>query len=155
MSKYQVEYTGEYIPTAGDASSPLQAATQIMQGYIPNNIVESSSLPEFRDATLGYILRDTTDHNTVLDVLSKALRGTEDVNKLLCFSEYLTTLAYSWEHKRLVVDAMMRNRPEMTTPHIWSVAVALKKQIPGPFYQTLVIGQMTDAENKWRSMTSM
>jgi hypothetical protein len=155
MSNYKVEYTGEYIPTAGDASSPLQAATQIMQGYIPNNIVESSTLPEFRDATLGYILRDTTDHHTVLEILSKALRGTEDVTKLLCYSEYLTTIAFSWEHKRLAVDVMMRNRPEMTTPHIWSVAVALKKQMPGPFYQTLVIGQMNDAESKWRSMTGM
>jgi hypothetical protein len=50
---------------------------------------------------------------------------------------------------------MMRNKPELTTPHIWSVAVAMKKQMPGPFYQTLVIGQMTDAESKWRSMTGM
>lgn len=155
MSNYKVEYTGEYMPSAGDASSPLQAATQIIQGYIPANIVESSSLPEFRDATLGYILRDVTDHDIVLRALSTALRSTEDTQKVLCYSEYLTTIAFSWEHKRLAVDAMMRNRPEMTTPHIWSVAVALKKQMPGPFYQTLVIGQMTDAESKWRSMTGM
>jgi hypothetical protein len=66
MSNYKVEYTGEYMPSAGDASSPLQAATQIIQGYVPSNIVESSSLPEFRDATLGYILRDVTDHDVVL-----------------------------------------------------------------------------------------
>lgn len=155
MSSYNVAYTGEYVPTAGDATSPLQAATQIMQGYIPSNIVESSSLPEFRDATLGYILRDTTDHNLVLEGLAKALRSTQDVQKILCYSEYLTTVAFSWEHKRLVVDAMMRTRPETTTPHIWSVAVAMKKQMPGPFYQTLVIGQMNDAESKWRQMTGM
>ena len=155
MSNYQVDYTGEYMPSAGDASSPLQAATQIIQGYIPSNIVESSSLPEFRDATLGYILRDVTDHDTVLRALSSALRSTEDINRVLCYSEYLATLAYAWEHKRLVVSTMMRNKPEMTTPHIWSVAVAMKKQIPGPFYQTLVIGQMTDAESKWRSLTDM
>ena len=73
MSNLTVDYTGEQTPTQGLVVTPLQAANQIMQGYVPANLVDLSTNLHFRDVVLGIILRDTTDHSTVLSTLCSAL----------------------------------------------------------------------------------
>lgn len=149
MSNQSVDYTGENTPTQGLVTTPLQAATQIMQGYIPANLLDMSTNDYFRDVVLGYVLRDTTDQDTVLNALCSALRGAPDTVRTRKYAEYLAAVAYSWGHKELALKALMRNRPEETTSFLWSVAQAMNKQMPGPFYQTLLVSQLPQAELKW------
>jgi len=149
MSNQSVDYTGENTPTQGLVTTPLQAATQIMQGYIPANLLDMGTNDYFRDVVLGYVLRDTTDQDTVLNVLCSALRGAPDTVRARKYAEYVAAVAFSWGHKELALKALMRNRPEETTSFLWSVAQAMNKQMPGPFYQTLLVSQLPQAEMKW------
>ena len=146
MSSLTVDYTGEFVPTQGLASTPVQAAHQIMQGYIPANLGDLSTNHNFRDVVLGYILRDTTDQDTVLRALCTAMRGAADEAHVRILSEYTACVAYSWGNSQLAVQAIARNKPQDATTFIWSVAQAMSKQMPGPFYQTLVISQLPQAE---------
>lgn len=146
MSNLTVDYTGEFVPTQGLASSPVQAAHQIMQGYMPGNILDLSNNHTFRDVLLGYILRDTTDQDTVLNILCASLRSAMDESQVRILSEYTAAVAYSWGHPKVAVQAIARNKPENATSFIWSVAQAMSKQMPGPFYQTLVVSQLPQAE---------
>ncbi len=150
MSNHSVEYTGENTPTQGLVSTPLQAATQIMQGYLPANLRDMSVNNNFRDAVVGYILRDTTDHDTVLNTLCSALRGAADEIGVRILSEYAAAIAYSWEKKQITVDILKRNQPQNATTFLWNVAQAMHKQMPGPFYQTLLVGQLAQAESLWQ-----
>ncbi len=150
MSNHKVDYTGENTPTQGLVTTPLQAATQIMQGYMPANMRDMSVNNNFRDAVVGYILRDTTDQDTVLNTLCSALRGAADAMSVRIYSEYAAAVAYSWEHKQVTVDILKRNEPSNVTTFLWNVAQAMNKQMPGPFYQTLLIGQLGQAENAWQ-----
>lgn len=43
MSNLTVDYTGEYVPTQGLATTPLQASTQLLQGYVPANLTDLST----------------------------------------------------------------------------------------------------------------
>lgn len=146
---YPLEYTGENVPTQGLVTTPLQAATQIMQGYVPANLLDMSTSDYFRDAVIGYVLRDTTDHDTVLKILCSAVRSTSEVSKTRKYAEYLASIAYSWEHKQLALKAITKHGPEETSQFLWAVAQAMSKQMPGPFYQTLLVSQLTQAEASW------
>jgi hypothetical protein len=146
MSNLTVEYTGEFVPTQGLASTPLQAAHQIMQGYMPGNIVDLSGSHHFRDVVLGYILRDAQDQDTVLNTLCTAMRGAADEAHIRILTEYTACVAYSWGFPKVALAAIKRNKPEHATTFIWSVAQAMSKQMPGPFYQTLVVSQLPQAE---------
>lgn len=149
MSNWTLDHTGEMVPTQGLAASPLQAAHQIMSGYMPSNLMDLHG-NDFRDATLGYILRDTANHQTVLEVLAAAVRSANDYARTRIFAEYLVACAFSWGHNDLVLKAITHHQPSETTPFIWSVAQAMAKQMPGPFYQTLLVSQMTQSENNWQ-----
>jgi len=146
MSTTSVDYTGENVPTQGLVTTPIQAATQIMCGYIPANLVDMSTNSHFRDAVLGYVLRDTTVHDAVLNTLCAALRSAAEKVQVRTFSEYVAAVSFAFERKDITVKAISRNEPAEATSFLWSVAQAMNKQMPGPFYQTLIIGQMNQAE---------
>jgi hypothetical protein len=149
MSNLTVNYTGESVPTQGLVTTPLQASTQILQGYIPANLKDLSTNTHFRDVTIGYILRDAVDQDTALKALCTGLRGAADAVSIRTMTEYVTAVAYSWGHPNVVVEAIARNKPEEASSFIWSVAQAMTKQMPGPFYQTLLISQLPQAESSW------
>ncbi len=151
MSNLTLDFTGEQVPTRGLITSPLQAAPQIQAGYLPANLVDMH-VNEFRDATLGYILRDTTDHDTVLGVLCAAMRSVSDISVSRIYTEYLSAIAFSWGRNDLALKAITHNKPETTTTFVWAVAQAMSKQMPGPFYQTLLVSQLDQAEKSWHEM---
>lgn len=151
MSNLSVEYTGEATPTQGLVTTPIQAATQLLQGFVPANLTDMSTNTHFRDAVLGYVLRDAANQEQVLAAVCSALRGAADGDKVKTFSEYVAALSYSWGHPKVTVAAIARNKPENATSFIWSVAQAMSKQMPGPFYQTLLVGQISLAEGLWES----
>ena len=149
MSNLTVDYTGELTPTQGLVVTPLQAANQIMQGYVPANLVDLSTNLHFRDVVLGIILRDTTDHDTVLSTLCSALRSSASDNHIKTFSEYAAAVAYSWGENVTALSAITRNKPENASSFIWSVAQAMSKQMPGPFYQTILVSSLPLAESSY------
>jgi hypothetical protein len=149
MSNLTVDYTGEAIPTQGLVTTPKEAAHRIMLGYVPANLKDLSTNTHFRDTVLGYILRDTTDHDVVLEVLCCALRHAAEEVDVRMYSEYVAAVAYSWEHPTLALKAISRNKPTNATTFIWSVAQAMYKKMPGPFYQTLIVSQLEQSEQQW------
>ena len=152
MSNLTLDFTGEFVPSQGLITTPLQAATQLMGGCLPVNIIDMHS-NEFRDATLGYILRDATDHDPVLSVLCGAIRSVQDSSRANIYREYLSAISFSWGYKELTLKAITHDKPENTGAFIWAVAQAMNKQMPGPFYQTLLVSQLHQAENAWAQMT--
>ena len=142
MSNLTVNYTGEGVITGSLVETPSQAAHHLMNGYLPTNLADLSTNPNFRDVVIGLLLRDTTDHDTLLNVLCSALRSTESEPYVRCYSEYVAAIAYSWEHTKLAMDAISRNKPTNASTFIWGVAQAMHKQMPGPFYQTLLVSQL-------------
>jgi hypothetical protein len=151
MSNLTVDYTGEHAPTAGLVSTPQEAAHHIMRGYLPDNLKDLSTSNYFRDAVLGYILRDATDHDIVLETLCTGLRGALEHTDVRSYSEYVAAIAFSWERPTLAFSAISRNRPTDATTFIWSVAQAMYKRMPGPFYQTLIVSQLDQNEQQWRN----
>jgi hypothetical protein len=151
MSNLTVDYTGESAPTQGLVSTPQEAAHHIMRGYVPANLKDLSTSNYFRDAVLGYILRDTTNHDAVLETLCSALRGALEHNDVRPYSEYVAAVAFSWERPTLALNAISRNKPTNATTFIWSVAQAMYKKMPGPFYQTLIVSQLDQNEQQWRA----
>jgi hypothetical protein len=97
MSNLTVDYTGEATPTQGLVTTPKEAAHKIMLGYVPANLKDLSTNTHFRDTVLGYILRDTTEHDIVLETLCTALRGAAEEVDVRLYSEYVAAIAYSWE----------------------------------------------------------
>lgn len=149
MSNLTVDYTGEETPTMGLASTVQEAAAQIVNGYVPQNLRDLSTDSNFRDALVGRILRDTRDHDNVLEALCSKLRGSADGVDALVVTEYVAAIAYSWEHPTVALNAIARNRPTDTTKFIWAVAQAMYKKMPGPFFQTLLISETEQAEQRW------
>lgn len=145
MSNLTVNYTGEGAPGGNLVETPSQAAHHLMNGYLPNNLTDLSTNTNFRDVVIGLLLRDTTEHNTVLSTLCAALRSTDNELYVRCYSEYIAAIAYSWEYPTLAFDAMSRNKPTNASTFIWGVAQAMYKQMPGPFYQTLLVSQLPTA----------
>jgi hypothetical protein len=154
MSNLTVEYTGENTATQGLVTTPLQAAHQIMNGYIPANLKDLSvGNSNFRDATIGYVLRDAVNQDLALGALCSALRSATDLVAIRHASEYVASVAYSWGHSKLALQAITRNEPINATPFIWSVAQAMSKQMPGPFYMTLLVSQLNQAQESWEQST--
>jgi hypothetical protein len=149
MSNLTVDYTGEFVPTQGLASTPIQAAHQIIQGYVPANLADLSTANHFRDVVLGYVLRDATNQEAVLGALCNAMRGASDEANIRILSEYTACVAFSWGYPDVAAKAIARNKPENASSFIWSVAQAMYKQMPGPFYQTLVVSQLAQAEAQY------
>jgi hypothetical protein len=149
MSNLTVEYTGEHVPTQGLVSTPMQASNQIMQGYVPANLADLSTNMHFRDATIGYVLRDAIDHEVALSALCCALRSAASVPVITTLSEYVASVAYSWGHSKVALQAITRNEPQSATTFIWAVAQAMSKQMPGPFYMTLLVSQVNQAQDLW------
>lgn len=152
MQNLTVSYTGETIFTSGLVTTPEEAANDIIKGYIPANLLDVSfHNRHFRDATIAYILTNTKhalQYETVLEVLAQALRGTKDTDteKILMFTEYLSAISYAWDRPKVSITAISRLKPELASNYIWQVCQAMSKQMPGPFYQTLLINQLSIAE---------
>jgi hypothetical protein len=152
MSNLSVEYTGESFSGGPLASTPREAANVILAGYLPTNLTDLSTDSNFRDAVLGHVLTDTIEHDRILEVFCQRLRSCNDASTVLTIVEYTASIAYSWEHKGVAVNAIRRVQVERATPHLWSVAQALSKQMPGPFYQSLLTSQLSTAESNWQQM---
>jgi hypothetical protein len=89
----------------------------------------------------------------VLETLCSALRGAAEELDIRMYSEYVAAVAYSWEHPTLALKAISRNKPTNATTFIWSVAQAMYKKMPGPFYQTLIVSQLEQSEQQWANTT--
>jgi len=152
MSNLSVEYTGESFNQGPLASTPKEAANVILAGYIPANFTDLSTDSNFRDAVFGHVLVNTTEHDKVLEVFCQRLRSCNEASTVLTIVEYAASIAYSWERKDVAVNAIRRVQVERATPHLWSVAQALSKQMPGPFYQSLLTSQLPTAESNWQQM---
>ena len=152
MQNLTVNYTGEPVALSGLVTTPEEAADAIIKGDIPANLLDVSfHNRHFRDATIAYILKNTIhalQYEIVLETLAQALRGTDDneTEKILMFTEYLSAISYAWDRPQVSITAISRLKPELASNYIWQVCQAMNKQMPGPFYQTLLINQLSVAE---------
>lgn len=156
MSKWQIDYNqSAVLPTGASVETPLQAAHAIVNGYIPQNLVNNSFMSNnFRDATLAKLLllaSSTNRFEEVLTTLSQAMQTSpDDTQRLQVFSEYTAAVAFAWEHADLAGKTIMRNKPQNTSPFLWSIVSAIKKNIPSSMYATLVMSSGDEAERNWQ-----
>lgn len=155
MSVHLIDYTGDPVPTGAPVETPLQAAHAIVNGYIPDNLVRFTNLSDsFRDATIADLLMLAAAENKfddVLATLATAMRGSrEDTLQLRIFSEYAASIAFAWEHQQLAARIVMRNKPQATSPFLWSIVIAIKKNMPSAMYASVAMSQGMPALEKWR-----
>jgi len=85
----------------------------------------------------------------VLNTLCSALRSAAADADVKTYSEYVASVAYSWGEQATALSAITRNKPENASSFIWSVAQAMSKQMPGPFYQTILVSSLSLAESNY------
>lgn len=153
MSIHLIDFDGTSISTGAPVETPLQATHAIINGFIPDNFVTLQRSDVFRDATIASILEVASMENkfeSVLDTLTKAMRSSPDNSAtLLVFAEYLAAVAFAWEHQDLAAKAIMRTRPENTSPFLWTIVSAIKKGMPSVMYASLVMSVGNVAKEKW------
>lgn len=155
MSIHSIDYTGDPVPTGAPVETPFQAAHAIANGFIPDNLVRYSNLSDsFRDATIADLLLLAAAENKfedVLKVLTAAVRSaTDDSITLRIYSEYAASIAFAWEHQELAARIIMRNKPQATSPFLWSVVLAIKKNMPSAMYASVAMSQGEPALTRWR-----
>lgn len=155
MSIHSIDYTGDPVPTGAPVETPLQAAHSIVNGYIPDNLVRFSNLSDsFRDATIAELLMLAASENKfeqVLGTLAQSMRSAkEDTINLRIYSEYAASVAFAWEHQELAARIIMRNKPQATSPFLWSIVIAIKKNIPSAMYASVAMSSREPALEKWQ-----
>lgn len=156
MSKWPIDFSpGITIPTGAPVETPLQAAHAIVNGYIPDNFVSHSRVSDnFRDATLANILVIAAGQNKFEDVLntfSIAMQSSPDNSiRTSVFAEYMAAIAFSWEHQELAGKIIMRGEPQNTSPFLWSIVSAIKKNLPSAMFASLIMSMGDSAERKWQ-----
>lgn len=155
MSIHSIDYTGDPVPTGAPVETPMQAAHAIVNGFIPDNLVRFSNLSDsFRDATIADLLMLAAAENKfeqVLNTLTTAVRSAkDDTLNLRIYSEYAASIAFAWEHQQLAARIVMRNKPQATSPFLWSIVIAIKKNIPSAMYASIAMSQGGPALDKWR-----
>jgi hypothetical protein len=151
MSNLSVDYTGEWIPISGDVTEPQHAASSIVGGSIPRNLIDLSASNAFRDATLSFILKDATDHDQLLNTITGAIRNSApETNALKVYTDYAAAIAYAIGKSNVALDVLKRSNPASVSPHIWAIVAAMKKQMPSAFYASLVMSSGETAITQWQ-----
>lgn len=155
MSIHLIDYTGDPVPTGAPVETPMQAAWSVVNGFIPDNLLRFSNLSDsFRDATIADLLMLASAENKFEDVLATltaAVRSArEDSVSLRIYSEYAASIAFAWEHQELAARIIMRNSPQNTSPFLWSIVAAIKKNMPSAMYASFAMSQGEPALTKWR-----
>lgn len=155
MSIHSIDFTGEPISTGAPVNTPLQAAHAIVNGVIPDNLQKYSNLSDsFRDATIAELLVLSSSLNKFEDVLStltKAVRSAPNNSiHLRVYSEYAAAIAFAWEHQQLAAKIIMRNEPQQTSPFLWSIVGAIKKNMPSAMYASVAMSQNEIAIKQWQ-----
>lgn len=153
MLQQSFDYTGQYINKTPEVYDPEAAASWILQGSIPENLpIISSQSNAFRDATLGEILTRVTDYEQLMHLFAGAIRSVhDDTTDLKVYVEYYAAIAFAFDRKDLAGKAIMRMKPQNVGPAIWSIISAMKKQMPSPFYHSLLTSQGIQSKMTWQN----
>lgn len=156
MLQQSLDYTGQYINKGPEVYDPEAAAKWILNGSIPDNLaIISTQSNTFRDATLGEILTNVQDYDSLLHTLASAIRSAhDDTTDLKAYVEYYAAVAFAFDRKDLAGKAIMRMKPQNVGPAIWSIISAMKKQMPSPFYHSLLTSQGIQSKMTWVSERS-
>lgn len=155
MSIRPIDYTGIPAPTGAPVETPMQAAHAIVNGFIPDNLARLSNQSEaFREVTLADLLMLAAAENKFEDVLNTlclAVQSAADNSVYLrIYSEYAAAVAFAWEHQELAGKIIMRNNPQSTSPFLWTLVSAIKKNMPSAMYASLVMSLGATSLDKWR-----
>jgi hypothetical protein len=161
MSNPSVEYdSSTTIHRGATAEQPVTARRILGSGGIPENLVETSrSSKNYRDAVLAEVLLNIEAGSlasaNVLDALLIAVRSSQDGSiDLQVYTEYLAALAFAWGDTQLAAAAIMRSKPEVVSTHTMSIVSAITKQMPSPFYLSLLVSQGPTASTAWQQEQS-
>jgi hypothetical protein len=161
MSNPTVEYdSSARINTGATAEQPVTARRILSSGGIPENLVTTSrSSKNYRDAVLAELLLNVDAGSSasaiVLDTLRTGVRASQDGTiDLQVYTEYLAALAFAWGYTELAAAAIMRSKPEVVSTHTMSIVSAITKQMPSPFYLSLLVSQGPAASNAWQQEQS-
>jgi len=158
MSNPTVEYdSSATINTGATAEQPVTARRILSSGGIPENLVTTSRASKnYRDAVLADLLLNVEPgqptSTIVLDTLRTAVRASQDGSiDLQVYTEYLAALAFAWGDKELAAVTIMRSKPEYAavSTHTMSIVSAITKQMPSPFYLSLLVSQGPAASDAW------
>lgn len=161
MSNPTVEYDSSVTFMRSDiAEVPGTARRMLVVGGIPANFVETSRASKnYRDAVLADILVNVEPGSlssaNVLDALRDGVRSSQDGSiDLQVYTEYLAALAFAWGDTELASAAIMRSKPEVVSTHTMSIVSAITKQMPSPFYLSLLVSQGPNALAQWEQERS-
>jgi len=163
MSNPTVEYDSSVTIMRSDiAEVPGTARRMLVVGGIPVNFVETSRASKnYRDAVLADILVNVEPGSlssaSILDALRSGVRSSQDGSvDLQVYTEYLAALAFAWGDKELAGAAIMRSKPEYAavSNHTMSIVSAITKQMPSPFYLSLLVSQGPNALAQWEQERS-
>ena len=156
MSNPTVEYDSSVSIAQGSvAEQPVTARRILTAGGIPANLVETSRASKnYRDAVLAEVLLNVEAGSIgsaqVLDALRTGVRASRDGSiDLQVYTEYLAALAFAWGDTELAAAAIMRSKPEVVSSHTMSIVSAITKQMPSPFYMSLLVSQGPTATSEW------
>jgi hypothetical protein len=156
MSSPTVEYDSSVtVYKAATAEQPVTARRILGSGGIPENLVTTSrSSKNYRDAVLAEVLLNIEAGSlasaNVLDALRTGVRASQDGTiDLQVYTEYLAALAFAWGDTELAAAAIMRSKPEVVSTHTMSIVSAITKQMPSPFYLSLLVSQGPTAASEW------
>ena len=163
MSNPTVEYDNSVTIMRSDvAEVPGTARRMLVVGGIPANFVETSRASKnYRDAVLADILVNVEPGSlssaSVLDALRDGVRSSQDGSvDLQVYTEYLAALAFAWGDTELAGAVIMRSKPEYAavSTHTMSIVSAITKQMPSPFYLSLLVSQGPNALAQWEQERS-
>lgn len=156
MSNPTVEYDSSVtVMTSAVAENPGTARHMLSMGHIPSNFVETSRASKnYRDAVLAEVLVNieagSVNSAQVLDALRTGVRASQGGSiDLQVYTEYLAALAFAWGDTQLAAAAIMRSKPEVVSSHTMSIVSAITKQMPSPFYMSLLVSQGPTASDSW------
>jgi hypothetical protein len=158
MSNPTVDYDSSVTFMRSDiAEVPGTARRMLVVGGIPANFVETSRASKnYRDAVLADILVNVEPGSlssaNVLDALRDGVRSSQDGSiDLQVYTEYLAALAFAWGDTELAGAVIMRSKPEYAavSTHTMSIVSAITKQMPSPFYLSLLVSQGPTAASEW------
>ena len=163
MSNPTVEYdSSARVTTGATAEQPVTARRILSSGGIPENLVTTSrSSNNYRNAVLAELLLNVDAGSSasaiVLDTLRTGVRASQDGTiDLQVYTEYLAALAFAWGDKELAGAVIMRSKPEYAavSTHTMSIVSAITKEMPSPFYLSMLVSQGPAASNAWQQEQS-
>jgi hypothetical protein len=136
-----------------DTTSHEDAASYLLRGRIPPNLLEvSKASNNFRDAVLNLVV-SAEDTTGALEVLVKAIRATPDNSpELVQYSEYAAAIAYARSEPVLAARIIMRNEFANSSTLLKTFAMTLSKSVEGSAFKKLLIDGSQMAVNTWTTL---